>query len=463
MVKKSQTDVLILGAGATGLIIGFLLKKKGLHVKILEKKNRTGGSILTVTQNGFTIDAGPNSTLETSPKIQELIEMLNLQDDKIYANPVSKNRYILKYGKLIALPMSPGAFLKTRLFSFSAKLRLFAEPFIQPADSSADESLAEFVVRRLGRQFLDYAIDPFVSGVYAGVPEKLSVKAAFPKLWALEQTYGSLIKGTIKGKKEREKRNEVSKSEAKMFSFRNGMQTLTDALTENLKEDIILGVETTSITETDGKITATTVLDGHKFEIKAKKIVLSIPAYEAARLISSLDASLADSLREIEYPPVAMVFMGYKNKSDIAHDLNGFGFLVPKKENRSILGTIFSSSIFVNRAPDQGAALTTFVGGMRQPETVKLENEYLQEMVLNDLNQILGLHKDPDVFYIKKWNKAIPQYKRGHLQIIEKIESFEKQHPSFVFAANYRGGIALGDCIKNAFEHAEKIQNNMFE
>lgn len=456
MNPNPLVDVTILGAGATGLTIGYLLKKRGWKVKILEKNERVGGSILTLKKEGFSIDAGPNSTLETSPRIQELIEMLNLQDQKIYANSISQNRFILKHNRLQALPLTPPAFLKTKLFSWKAKMRLFMEPFIKPAPEETEESLAQFVLRRLGSEFLDYAIDPFVSGVYAGIPEKLSVKAAFPKLWALEQKYGSLIKGTIKGKKEREKREEVSKSEAKMFSFKDGMDTLTNALYQQLKNEILLQTDIKKIEQNEKNYTIEYSIHNESYSIKTRMLILSIPAYEAAKLIRSMNSKLADALESIEYPPVAMVFFGYKSKEHIENPLDGFGFLVPRKENRSILGTIFSSSIFINRAPENGAALTTFVGGMRQPESVKLEETYLEEMVFNDLNDILGLEKEPDIIEIKKWNRAIPQYKPGHLKIVSQIESFEKENPSVLFASNYRGGIALGDCIKNAFDYAEK-------
>lgn len=461
MSPNPQYDVTILGAGITGLIIGYLLKKKGLNPVILEKQDRVGGSVLTLKQDGFLIDAGPNSTLETSPRIQELIGDLQLSDEKIYANPVSNKRYIVRKSRLNALPMSPPAFLKTKLFSFPAKLRLFMEPFISASDPQLDESLADFVRRRLGREFLDYAIDPFVSGVYAGVPDKLSVKAAFPKLYALEQNYGSILKGAIKGKKERAKRQEVSKSEAKMFSFRSGMDILTDTLAKKLDGHIKLNCIVSNIVKSDDLIETEIIHDDKKEKISSKTIALAIPAYEAAELIKPLDQALSESLQSIEYPPVAMVFFGYNSKESIQRPLDGFGFLVPKKENRGILGTIWSSSIFENRAPGDGVALTTFVGGMRQPENVKLEDEYLKELVFNDLNDLIGLHKEPDVVIIKKWMKAIPQYQQGHLNIISKVEKFEKEQRNIFLTANYRGGIALGDCIKNAFDYVDVIEKSL--
>lgn len=459
MGDPMRKDVLVIGAGVSGLSIAFLLKQRGWSVAVLEKSDRTGGSVATIWKDGFVIDTGPNSTLETSPRIQEMIDMLGLGEEKIYANPVSRNRFILRRAKLNALPMSPLRFLKTPLFSPFAKMRLLAEPFIKPAPAEKEETLAQFVQRRLGEEFLDYAIDPFVSGVYAGVPEKLSVKAAFPKLYALEQKYGSLIKGTIKGAKERKQRAEVSKSEARMFSFKNGMQTLTDRLSEKLQPDVFTMAEVTDISPDGNGVQVSFNRNGEKISVRTGMVVFSIPAYEVAQLIQPFDENLSRKLGSIEYPPVVMTFFGFRDKSHVVHPLDGFGFLVPRKEKRSILGTIFSSSIFINRAPEQGAALTTFIGGMRQPEMGKLEDEYIREMVFNDLDSILGLMKEPDVVEIRKWPRAIPQYQPGHMEIINQIEQFEKKYPLFRMASNFRGGIALGDCIKNAFDHADHIHS----
>ena len=238
-------NIAVLGAGISGLTTAYLLKKEGFNVTVFEKKNSAGGSIETVKENGFLFDKGPNSSLETYPIIQKIIEELGLKDELIYADPKGSKRYILKNGKLIPLPMSPKSFLKTELFSSTAKFRLLKEPFI--GRGRKEESIAEFVERRIGKEFLDYAISPFVSGVYAGDPKKLSVEHAFPKLYELERKHRSLILGTVKTIRGRKKRAEKSKQSAKMFSFKKGMQTLPNKLAEVLGDSLYLSTEIKNI------------------------------------------------------------------------------------------------------------------------------------------------------------------------------------------------------------------------
>ncbi|MDO8549599.1 MAG: protoporphyrinogen oxidase, partial [Ignavibacteria bacterium] len=231
---QSGNKIVIIGAGISGLTTAYLLNKLGYDVTILEKKKAPGGSIETVVENGFLFDKGPNSALETHPLIGQLIEELDLSEQLVYASKEANKRYILKNNLLHALPMSPPAFFKTKLFSPAAKLRLMAEPFMGKSKDGYYQSISEFVKRRLGKEFLDYAINPFVAGVYAGNPDELSVKSAFPKLYELEEKYGGLIVGAIRSIKERKKRAEKSKQNAKMLSFKDGMQVLPKAISKHL-------------------------------------------------------------------------------------------------------------------------------------------------------------------------------------------------------------------------------------
>ena len=444
-VKK---DCVIVGSGISGLAIAFRLKKAGLDVCLLEKSPRVGGSILTEKQDGFLIDCGPNSTLETSPKIGDFVKDVGLAAQKIYASDSAKNRYILRNGILNALPMSPPAFLISKLFSWKAKLRLFAEPFIAPAPEDKEETIAEFVKRRLGQEFLDYAINPFIAGVYAGDPEKLSVRSAVAKIYALEKNYGSLIKGAIKGAKARKKRTETDKTRAQLFSFKNGMAELVHAISAKIAETILTSTEINQITKISEREYAISVKSNKIEKIIANSVIFTTPAFATADFIQSFDTVCAGKLREIHYPPVAMVFFGFKNKNKVqCRPLDGFGFLVPKVEKRKILGTIWSSTLFPNRAPAGGIALTTFVGGMRQPEVLNCDDEALSNLVRSELADLLNLKGKPDIVKIKRWERAIPQYALGHQQRIDAIEQLEKNNPGLFLSGNYRGGISVGDCI----------------
>jgi len=360
-MNKKDKKIVILGAGISGLASAYWLEKSGYDVTIFEASSEPGGAMQTEFDNGFLIDYGPNSGLETTPLIREIVENIGLSDEMIYANENAKTRYILKNDKLLPLPMSPGSFLKTKLFSTKAKLRLLAEPFIGKSDDGYYQSISEFVTRRLGKEFLDYAIDPFVSGVFAGDPTKLSVKSAFPKLYRLEELYGGLIKGMIKGAKERKKSKEESKQSAKMFSFKKGMQSFPKAIVKNLSGSIHLDTDVKNIVKGNDEIKIVYEKDGVQNELICDALLSTIPVSKASKIFSKLDAELAEHLDSIFYPPVMVLYLGY-NKKDIPVKLDGFGYLIPSLEKKNFLGAIWSSTIFENRAPDGFASFTLFVG-----------------------------------------------------------------------------------------------------
>jgi oxygen-dependent protoporphyrinogen oxidase len=450
----NDKSIAVIGAGISGLSTAHWLVQNGFDVTVFEKASRVGGTIITEHQDGFLIDLGPNSALETSDVLRELIRDAGIESEKVYGSEISNNRYIVKNGKLCALPLSPIKFLKTKLFSGSAKLRLLKEPFIKPT-TQADLSLADFVRRRLGNEFLDYAINPFVAGVYAGDPESLSAPAAFPKLFALEQKYGSLIKGAIKGARERKKRGEVSKDRARLFSFKKGMDTFTNSLAENLGDRVLLNSEVKQIGK-QGLFAVELDIDGRSEQRKFDAVVISVPADAMSGMLKALIPEEAKRIGEINYPPVAVVFMAFKEE-DIARELDGFGFLIPKVEKREILGSIWSSTIFPNRAPKGFAAFTSFVGGARQPRNAELDDERLRDITYNDLNDLVGLRGRPVLVRIKRWPRAIPQYKLGYLEYQTMFDNLENEIHGLFFAGNFRRGIGIGDSVLCAHETVQKI------
>lgn len=457
---RLEKDVVVIGAGISGLATAYRLHKAGLDVLVLEKSASVGGALQTEKRDGFLIDLGPNSTLDTSPEISGFVDELGLAERRVNANSSANRRYILRDGRLCPLPMSPPAFLSSKLFSWRAKIRLFAEPFIRPAPQDKEETIAEFVERRLGREFLDYAINPFIAGVYAGDPQKLSVRSAVAKIYALEEKYGSLIKGAIKGARERKKRAETDKTKAQLFSFRDGMielpATLQKALAERvLTECAVLQVSQSS--EVSGTYEVAFSQDGVVRRVMTRSVIFTTPAFVTAELLQNFSASPADVLKEMTYPPVVMVFLGFKNELK-CRPLDGFGFLVPEVEQRKILGCIWSSTIFPERAPAGGAALTTFVGGMRQPELAELPEDELAHLVQEELKDLIGLQTLPDVIKVKRWSRAIPQYELGHQSRIETLTEFEKKCPGLFIAGNFRGGISVGDCIIQSARTANRVQ-----
>jgi protoporphyrinogen/coproporphyrinogen III oxidase len=453
-----KTSVTVIGAGVSGLTVAFWLRRWGYDVTVLEKELYPGGTMRTIREDGWLIESGPNSALETTPLFGTMFEALGLIDEREYADPASNRRYILRSGELHPLPMGPGPFISSRLFTTRGKVRLFKEPFVGRAER--EESIAEFVERRLGREFLDYAINPFVAGVYAGNPEDLSVRAAFPKLYALEEQYGGLIKGMMKGARERKQRQETAKDRARMFSFKSGMQSFPDALGRELAGKLRLGCTVRSIvrgTPADPGFQIDLDSGGKTDRRKSDVVVVSTPAVPAASLLRGLSGALADRLERIYYPPVAEVFFGFRT-DQIPRKLDGFGYLIPVRERMNILGTIWSSAIFTNRAPDGFAALTTFVGGSRQPEVLHQDDRELRETVLSDLRSILGVRGDPVKEKIIRWEKAIPQYTLGYQKLYDDIEGLESGHPGLFICSNYRGGISVGDCVMNGEKTARRIQ-----
>ncbi|MGQ0523249.1 MAG: protoporphyrinogen oxidase [Betaproteobacteria bacterium] len=449
-------DCIVIGAGISGLTTAYRLARGGLAVELLEAGSRPGGVIGTERRHGLLYERGPNSILDTNPCIRELLQDLGILNERIDASAISAKRFVVRHGTLVALPTTPTAFLKTRLFSLPAKLALLREPFIRRAADDADETVVDFVVRRLGREFLDYAIEPFVAGIYAGDPDQLSLRAAFPKLHALEQRYGSLIRGQLLGSRERARRAEKSKGVASSFSFREGMQTLTDALAGTVMR---LHCEARAVDFSrgaDGCFVVTVEHAGSTATLRAPSVVLAVPADRAAMLLRASAPDAATALDAIPYAAVATVTTAYQ-RSAIDHPLDGFGFLVPRVEQRRILGTLFSSSMFEGRAGNDAALLTTYVGGQRTPGLAALPEDDLARLVHEELTPLLGLRGAPVFCAARCWPRAIPQYTLGHLERVRRAERAEDTLPGLFLCSAYRGGVAVGDCITSGVRTAERV------
>ncbi len=455
----SNKSVVIVGAGISGLTTAYWLNKDGFDVKILESKSDAGGAMETIREKGFLVDFGPNSGLETTPLIRKIVDEVGLSNEMIYANDSSNKRYILKNGELHALPTSLPAFIRTKLFSPKAKFRVMAEPFIGKSDDGYYQSIAQFVRRRLGQEFLDYAIDPFVSGVFAGDPHKLSVKSAFPKLYRLEEVYGGLVKGLIKGAKERKKRAEQSKQSAKMFSFINGMQTFPKAIASKLSDKIVYECKVQSIELRDNKWRLKYDKNGKIEEINSDYILSTIPVQNAAKVFSGLDNNFQQHSDNIYYPPVMVLYLGF-NKKEIGKNLDGFGYLIPSKEKKSFLGAIWTSTIFPNRCDDDKAAFTLFIGGARSPYLFDIEKEKLLGKVLSEFKNIMQIKTDPVFIKERMWQRAIPQYNLGYIEHENYFDNFEKENPGIFISGNFRGGISVGDCVKNSEIVFNKIKDS---
>lgn len=453
----ADCDVVVVGGGISGLVAAHRLVRSGFDVQVIEAASRAGGLIGTETVQGVLYERGPNSILDTSPRIGELLEDLGIRTERIEVNPSSIKRFILRDGRLVALPTTLPAFFNTALFSRSAKLRVLAEPVIARAPPGTEESVAQFVERRLGREFLEYAIEPFVAGIYAGDPARLSLEAAFPRLHVLERRYGSLITGQVLGARSRA---QPSKRVAKGFSFRKGLQTLPDALAAALPKLRLNTALTALARDNGGRFTITAHNAGDEIRQTARAVVLAIPADSAARLMRHSVPDAAAALSEIPYAPVASVTTAYR-RSDIPHPLDGFGFLVPQREQRRILGTLFSSTMFDGRCARDEAVLTTYLGGERAPQLVSLSETELTEIVHEELASLLGTRARPLFAAVSRWARAIPQYNLGHLERIRRAGRAESELSGLFLCGAYRGGVAVGDCISSAHDTAAAVARHL--
>ena len=449
--------VAVIGAGITGLTAAFYLQRKGIPVTVYEATHRVGGVIQSLRQDGYLAEFGPNTILETSPRLGQMVIDAGLQKRRMDPDPKASARFVVRYRRPVEMPGSPLGFFTTELFSARAKWAVLKEPFVPARRDGKEESVAEFVVRRLGQEFLDHAIDALVAGVYAGDPYKLSVPQAFPKLGQLEAKYGSLIKGQILGAKERKKRGEVAKDRAPKFSFDEGLQVLPDTFRERLGTAVQLNTNVEGIAQAPGGWLVEFRNASGTASAEHSAVLYAGTAYQLAAMRLKVDAGLGfQNFSQIHYPPVASVVLGFR-REDVAHPCAGFGMLIPKIEGFKILGTIFSSSLFPNRAPAGHLTLTSYVGGERYPELASLPPETLYEVTCQDLQVILGLRGRPTFKHCVYYPKAIPQYVVGYGKFRDQMTELETRAPGLFLAGHYREGISLGDSIVSGMNAADRV------
>lgn len=459
-------SVAIIGAGITGLTAAFYLKRAGVPVTVYEAGSRAGGVIQSLRKDGFLAEFGPNTILETSPKIAQLVRDAGLESRRLNSDSKAEARYVVRYGGPIEMPGSPLGFFTTKLFTAKAKLAVLREPFVPPRRDGVEESIAQFVVRRMNQEFLDHVIDALVAGIYAGDPHKLSLPHAFPRLKALEDKYGSMIKGQIFGARDRKKSGEVAKDRAPKFSFDEGLQVLPDALAAQLGDSLNLNTPVTKLTQTDNGWRVTTAVGETEFDaviycgtahrLAELEIETTKPLTPVLPLVGGEREKKFSAFSEISYPPVASVVLGCR-REDVAHPCQGFGMLIPKIEDFKILGTIFSSALFPNRAPAGHILLTSYIGGARYPELALLPPEQLIETTLADLRVLLGVKGKPVFTQTAVYPRAIPQYNVGYGKYRELLTDIEAAAPGLFFAGHYRDGVSLGDSMVSGVNIADRV------
>ena len=449
-----MASIAIIGAGLTGLTAAYCLKRRGNRVVVYETSDRIGGVVKTERRGGYLAELGPSSMSPPPPAVADLLRGLALDSSMVTASPTSTNRYIVRRGKLVRLPMTPAELLTSRLLSNAAKLAVFGEPLVETGDSPVDESVAAFVRRRFNQEVLDYVVNPFVAGTFAGDPEQLSVRHAMPQLHVLERSHGSVMKAFLKTAKAQRGADKEAKGPGTLLSFRDGLQQIPDALGRELKSELRFRAPVTQLRAGPKGWTV-----GAAFQTPElyDAVIYAAPAHCLADI--DFDFTGGDrlaTLSSIGHPPVAVLALGFR-REQVAHPLDGFGFLVPEVERRRLLGVIFSSTLFPDRAPAGHVMLTAFVGGTRDPDFVESDPHTLAARVLDELRIMLGTQGEPSFRAVQVWPKAIPQYVLGYGRFKDIAEHTERNNPGLALAGTYRDGVSLSDAMISGERAASRI------
>jgi protoporphyrinogen/coproporphyrinogen III oxidase len=439
---------MVVGAGISGLACAHALRKAGVVTQIIEASASPGGVIRSERRDGYLLEFGPQS-FNATPAVLSLCGELGIETHLLRA-PERAPRYVLVNGALREVPLSPRAFMKSSLFSLGTMAKVLKDVLGRSTPPEAEESVAAFVRRKFSPELLEKLVGPFVSGIYAGDPEKLGLRSAFPQLYEAEKSTGSVVKGLIRGGKKDKTRSE----KPTLQSFRDGNQTLTDALAASLGTHIRCGVEARGVRVVPGAagspaFEVTVRIHGGEEVVIADRLILATPTQQAGGLLRGVDPQFEALLQKIEYVPMAVVSLGYP-RSAVRHSLEGFGFLVPRSSGLRTLGTVWNSSLFSSRAPEGHVLLTSFVGGALDPRIADVSEAKLAELVHRELAGILGISQAPAFSNAQVWPRAIPQYKLGHAEGIVRLAALSAKYPGLHLVGNYLHGPAWGACIEEA-------------
>jgi oxygen-dependent protoporphyrinogen oxidase len=447
----------IVGAGITGLACAYSLERTGHNVLLLEAASRPGGVIQSVAEDGYLFELGPQS-FSATPALHQLCDDLGLAGQLLEA-PRRSPRFVLANGSLVALPTSPASFLGSGLLSWKTKLSILTEVLRTTRPPDPDESIAGFTRRKFTAELLDRLVGPFVSGIYAGDPEQISLRSAFPALHEAEQSAGSLVRGMFRAAKPAAAAPAVNGRRRRpgLVSFREGNEALASTLGERLGSSLCCEATVVSTSRTGNGFAVKTQSRGRAEEILCDRLILATPTKAAAALLADLAPEAAPPLRAIPYAPVAIVSLAYR-RDQVRHSLDGFGFLVPRSAGVRTLGTVWNSSQFPYRAPSDQALLTSFIGGATDPAAVELSDQQLSATVHREISAVLGVTGQPVKERVTALQTAIPQYSLGHAARLKNIREAARRVPGLWLAGNYWQGPAVGSCIEHALTVAEQVR-----
>ncbi len=450
--------VAVLGAGISGLSAANFLIREDIQLTVMEQSNQVGGLMNTVDKDGYQLETGPNSVMLNNPEFLDLLKDLQLVDSIIYPdNEAAKNRFILMGKKPVPLPSGPGSLLGNKVIGWGGLGSILKEPFRKQNTDAKDESLASFCKRRFGTALFDNVIAPFVTGVYAGDPEKMSAKYSMKALWEAEKNHGSIIKGMMKSMKEKKadpRHQELPKQ--KMISFKNGLKEIPELIQHKLGNRLKLNSSVTAIDKLENSYRITYTQNGEMQHLEVDHIISGLPAYVEAKLWTNSYPSFAKELNAIYYAPTVSIHLGY-NKSDIKNQKKGFGILTRVQEQKSYLGILFINRFFPHNAPADKDLFAVIIGGARSPELTKLPKEELIERIKTELAEAMDINGEPELVNYIKWDKGIPQYNLGHDNLVKEEADFTKNNPNYQVIGNYIHGVSVADSIKKGVLAAQAI------
>ena len=437
--------ICILGGGLSGLSTAWKKKMEGHDITLIESSPQVGGVLQSVKKDGYLLDYSANTLSLRNQATSDTLSNMGVLTHALDANPKANKRFIVRNQKLVALPLNFKSFISSSFLSPKAKLRMLLEPFLSKGNPNGLESVASFISRRLGQEALDYCGNPFISGIYASAPETLNLANAFPALYAMEKKHRSLFVGMLKIRGEKNK-----KIKTRLLSFPEGMQQLSFLIQKNLNpKEVLTNESVRSVTRlTKGWKVKSRNLAGNLSELVCDEVISTIPIDQISNITwgNIQGAENFNDLTKVTSFPLSIVFLGMKKES-IEHNLDGFGFLVPQKENLSILGTLFSSTLFENRAPKGNILLTTFVGGERMPDLALASEKQIYDAVEKDLSKLLGMKNKPDFRHIKRWKKSIPLPDLKMSLRVKAANELSLLNDGLQFSGSAFSGVSLPNCI----------------
>lgn len=448
----TSVDAVIVGGGVSGLTAGHALRAEGYSVLVLERQARPGGNAISERIGGFLMEHGPSTVNLGMAGVANLAEGLDLGNPRTDLGPGVRKRYLTKAGRLVGIGLHPLAFLTSGYLSLAGRARMAAEVWQPRVAPDGGETVAEFGRRRFGTEFTERVLDPLVAGMFAGDANQTDLGAVMPALAAMERAHGSVIRAVLRA------RLQGGRMPARrLSSWRDGIGTLPHALARRLGDAVETGVTVRRIARTPRGFA---IDAGDRGQIRTRAVVVATQPHVAAQMLARLAPLAAEECARIAAPPLAVIFLGYR-RDQVAHPLDGLGYLTPGCEARIVNGGLFCSTMFAGRAPADHVAISAYVGGARGPDHARLTAQDLIGVVRGELADLVGARGDPVLARVRQWPRGLPQFHRGHAHLIARLEQALADTPGVFVAGNYLRGVSVGACVDHALHTARHVSRHL--